>query len=325
MRFSRRHLVSMGLGALGVAAAARLARAEAYPSRPVDLIVPYAPGGTTDTIARLVGVSLQERLAQPFNVESRAGAGTNVGAEAVVRSAPDGYALLMFDPSAAINATLYDKLNFNFMRDMAPIVCIYRTPLVIVTKPSVPAQSLRELVAYAKANPSKINMASAGIGSSSHLAGELFGEMAGVAMTHIPYRGGGPAIAALLTGEVNVFFSPVAIAIAHIEAGKMRALAVTGAARSPVLPQLPTAVEVAPGYEASYWIGLGAPKATAVDVLDRLNTDTSTILAASTIRTRFAKLGGATVGGTRGDFERLVADETGKWAKLIRSANIKTQ
>jgi tripartite-type tricarboxylate transporter receptor subunit TctC len=236
-----------------------------YPSQPVRLIVPYAPGGTTDTVARQIGPWLSERFAQAFVIESRPGAGTNVGTDAVAHAAPDGNTLLLFDPSAAINATLYDKLNFNFIRDIAPIVCIFRTPLVIVINPSFAAKTLPEFIAYAKANPGRINMASAGIGSSSQLAGELFKEMAGIDMTHIPYRGGGPAIVNLLGGQVDVFFSPMAIAVAHIRAGKLRALATTGAIRSDALPEIPTVGEFVPSFETSYWIGLGAPKNTPVD------------------------------------------------------------
>jgi tripartite-type tricarboxylate transporter receptor subunit TctC len=322
---SRRDILRAAAAAGALATTPRIARAEIYPSRPVHLIVPYAPGGTTDAIARLIGQFLSERLGQPFLVESRAGAGTNVGTETVVRSTPDGYTLLVFDPSSAINATLYDKLNFNFMRDMASIVAMFRTPLVIVVKPSLQAKTLPELIAYAKSNPGKINLASAGIGSSSHLAGELFDEMAGIEMTHIPYRGGGPAIAALLGGEVDVFFSPMAIAIAHIQAGKFRALAVTSATRSPALPHIPTAGEFVPGYEASYWVSLGAPKATPEDILDKLNKETNAGLADKALLARFADLGGIAIGGSRADCGKLVADETEKWAKVIHSANIETQ
>jgi len=239
MRLVRRQLLRLAAGVAVLPVMSRVASALDYPSQPVRLIVPYAPGGTTDTIARQIGPCLSERLAQAFVIESRPGAGTNVGTDAVAHAAPDGNTLLLFDPSAAINATLYEKLNFNFIRDIAPIVCIFRTPLVIVVNPSLAAKTLPELIAYAKANPGKINMASAGIGSSSQLAGELFKEMASIDMTHIPYRGGGPAIVNLLGGQVEIFFSPMAIAVAHIHAGKLRALATTGTTRSDVLPEIP--------------------------------------------------------------------------------------
>jgi tripartite-type tricarboxylate transporter receptor subunit TctC len=325
MKLPRRQFLHLAAGAAALPIMLRGASALDYPSQPVRLIVPYAPGGTTDTVARLIGPWLSERLGQPFIIESRPGAGTNVGTEAVVRSSPDGYSLLLFDPSAAINATLYDKLNFNFIRDIAPIVCIFRTPLVIVVNPSVPAKTIPEFIAYAKANPGKINMASAGNGSTSQLAGELFKKMAGIEMTHIPYRGGGPAIVNLLGGQVDVFFSPVAIAVGHIQAGKLRALAVTSATRSAALPDIPTAGEFVSGYETSYWIGLGAPKNTLVDIIDKLNKELNVALAEPKIQTRFADLGGITSAGSSADFGKLISDEIEKWGKVIRAANIKVE
>ena len=231
----------------------------------------------------------------------------------------------MFDPSAAINATLYEKLNFNFIRDIAPIVCIFRTPLVIVVNPSLAAKTLPEFIAYAKANPGKINMASAGIGSSSQLAGELFKEMASIDMTHIPYRGGGPAIVNLLGGQVEIFFSPMAIAVAHIHAGKLRALATTGTTRSDVLPEIPTVNEFVPGFETSYWIGLGAPKNTPVEIIGKLNTEINAALADPGLKLRFADLGGSVVGGSADDFAKLVSDETDKWGRVVRAAHIKAE
>lgn len=325
MKLLRREFFHLTAGAAALPIAFRVASALDYPSQPVRLIVPYAAGGTTDTIARLIGPWLSERLGQPFVIESRPGAGTNVGTDAVVRSSPDGYTLLLFDPSAAINATLYDKLNFNFIRDIAPIVCIFRTPLVIVVNPSVPAKTFPEFIAYAKANPGKINMASAGNGSTSQLAGELFKKMAGVEMTHIPYRGGGPAIVNLLGGQVDVFFSPVAIAVAHIQAGKLRALAVTSATRSAALPEIPTAGEFVSGYETSYWIGLGAPKNTPVEIIDKLNKELNLALAEPKMQALFADLGGITNGGPSADFAKFISDETEKWGKVIRTANIKAE
>jgi tripartite-type tricarboxylate transporter receptor subunit TctC len=325
MKLLRRQFLHLAAGAAALPIMLRVASALDYPSQPVRLIVPYAPGGTTDVIARQIGPWLAERLAQPFVIESRPGAGTNVGTDAVVRSSPDGYTLLLFDPAAAINATLYDKLNFNFIRDIAPIICIFRTPLVIVVNPSVPAKTVPELIAYAKANPDKINMASAGIGSTSQLAGELFKEMTGIKMTHVPYRGGGPAIVSLLGGQVDVFFSPVAIAVAHIRAGKMRALAVTGTTRSDALPDIPTVGEFVSGYEASYWIGLGAPKNTPVEITDKLNREISVALADPKMQARFADLGGIAVAGSRADFTKLISEETEKWGKVVRAANVKVE
>jgi tripartite-type tricarboxylate transporter receptor subunit TctC len=319
MTLVRRQLLRLAAGVAVLPVMSRVASALEYPSQPVRLIVPYAPGGTTDTIARQIGPWLSERLAQAFVIESRPGAGTNVGTDAVAHAAPDGNTLLLFDPSAAINATLYEKLNFNFIRDIAPIVCIFRTPLVIVVNPSLAAKTLPEFIAYAKANPGKINMASAGIGSSSQLAGELFKEMASIDMTHIPYRGGGPAIVNLLGGQVEIFFSPMAIAVAHIHAGKLRALATTGTTRSDVLP------EFVPGFETSYWIGLGAPKNTPVEIIGKLNTEINAALADPGLKLRFADLGGSVVGGSADDFAKLVSDETDKWGRVVRAAHIKAE
>ena len=271
------------------------------------------------------GPGCRSDFAQAFVIESRPGAGTNVGTDAVAHAAPDGNTLLLCDPSAAINATLYDKLNFNFIRDIAPIVCIFRTPLVIVVNPSIAAKTLPEFIAYAKANPGRINMASAGIGSSSQLAGELFKEMAGIDMTHIPYRGGGPAIVNLLGSQVDVFFSPMAIAVAHIRAGKLRALATTGATRSDALPDVPIVSEFVPGFETSYWIGLGAPKNTPVEIIGKLNREINAALTDPDMKSRFADLGGSVVGGSTDDFAKLVSDETDKWGKVVRAAHIKAE
>ena len=321
----RRRFLQLAAGAAALPIILRRTWARDYPSQAVRLIVPYALGGTTDAIARLIGPWLSERLAQPFVIESRPGAGTNVGTDAVVRSSPDGYTLLLFDPSAAINATLYDKLNFNFIRDIAPIVCIFRTPLVMVVNPAFPAKTIPEFIAYARTNPGKVNMASAGNGSTSQLAGELFKKMTGVEMTHIPYRGGGPAIANLLGGQVDIFFSPMAIAVSHIHAGTLRALAVTSATRAPVLPEIPAAGEFVQGYETSYWIGLGAPKNTPAEIIDKLGKDINVCLADPRIQARFADLGGIVSGGSPADFAKLISDETDKWGKVIRTANIKAE
>ena len=325
MKLVRRQFLRLAAGVAVLPVMSRVASALDYPSQPVRMIVPYAPGGTTDTVARQIGPWLSERLAQAFVIESRPGAGTNVGTDAVAHAAPDGNTLLLFDPSAAINATLYEKLNFNFIRDIAPIVCIFRTPLVIVVNPSLAAKTLPEFIAYAKANPGKINMASAGIGSSSQLAGELFKEMASIDMTHIPYRGGGPAIINLLGGQVDVFFSPMAIAVAHIRAGKLRALATTGATRSDALPEIPTVEEFVPGFETSYWIGLGAPKSTPVEITSKLNREINAALADPRLKSHFADLGGSVVGGSADDFAKLVSDETDKWGRVVRAAHIKAE
>jgi tripartite-type tricarboxylate transporter receptor subunit TctC len=325
MTFFRRRFLQLAAGAAALPMLPRGAWALGYPSRSVRLIIPFAPGGTTDVVGRHIATWLQEKLAQSFVIESRPGAGTNVGTEVVVRATPDGYTLLVFDPAAAINATLYEKLTFNFIRDIAPIICIFRTPLVLVANPALPVRTLTEFIAYARANPGKINMASAGIGTTSHLAGELFKEMASTDMTHIPYNGGGPAIANLLGGQVDVFFSPVAIAIAHIRADKLRALAVTGATRLDALPGIPAVAEAVPGYEASYWVGLGAPKDTPTEIIDKLNQEISAALADPKMQARFADLGGAAVAGPPAEFQKLIADETGKWGKVVRTANVKIE
>ena len=325
MKPSRRQFLHLSAAAAALPASSQIANAEDYPSRPVRLIVPYAPGGTTDITARLVGPWLSEHLGQAFVVESRPGAATNIGTESVAHSSPDGYTLLLFDPSAAINATLFDKLNFNFVRDITPIVLILRTPFVVVVNPSVPANTLSEFIAYAKAHPGKLNMASGGTGSASQLAGELFKVMAGVDMTHIPYRGGGPAVTNLLGGQVDVFFAPVSTAIQYIKADKLRALAVTGTTRFRELPDVPVAGDFVPGYEASYWIGLGAPKQTSEEIIMRLNSEVNVALATPDMQTRVAQLGGIVAGGSPSDFEKFISDETQKWAKVIKTANIQPE
>jgi tripartite-type tricarboxylate transporter receptor subunit TctC len=325
MKVPRRHFLRLAAGAAVLPAVSRIAQAQTYPARPVHLIVPYAPGGTTDITARLVGPWLSERFGQTFVIESRPGAATNIGTESVAHSSPDGYTLLLFDPSAAINATLFDQLNFNFVRDIAPIVLIMRTPFVVAVNPSVPAKTLPEFIAYAKAHPGKINMASGGTGSASQLAGELFKVMAGVEMTHIPYRGGGPAVTNLLGGQVDVFFAPVSTAMQYIKADKLRALAVTGTTRFPELPDVPAAGDFVPGYEASYWIGLGAPKKTPEEIIMRLNKEVDAALATPDMQARFAQQGAIVAGGSSSDFEKFISDETLKWGKVIRAANIKPE
>ncbi len=325
MKLPRRRFLHLTAGATVLPAVSRIAQAQDYPARPVHLIVPYAPGGTTDITARLVGPWLSERLGQTFVIESRPGAATNIGTELVAHSSPDGYTLLLFDPSAAINATLFDQLNFNFVRDIAPVVLIMRTPFVVAVNPSVPAKTLPEFIASAKAHPGKINMASGGTGSASQLAGELFKVMAGVDMTHIPYRGGGPAVTNLLGGQVDVFFAPVSTVMQYIRADKLRALAVTGTTRFRELPDVPAASDFVPGYEASYWIGLGAPKKTPEEIITRLNKEVDAALATPDMQARFAQQGAIVAGGSSSDFEKFISDETQKWGKVIKTANIKPE
>ena len=312
---------------LGLAASALLlpsyARSQAYPSRPVKLVVGYAAGGVNDVLARLMGQFLSERLGQSFLVENRPGAGSNIATESVIRAAPDGYTLLLASTANAINATLYDKLGFDFARDIAPVAGICRVPNVMLLNPSVPARTVREFIAYLKANPGKVSMASAGNGSPQHVAGELFKMMAGVDMVHIPYRGGAPALTDLLAGQVQVYFSSVASAIQYIRADKLRALAVTTAKRSDLLPDLPTLAEFLPGYEASPWYGLGAPKGTPAEVIARLNEEINKALADPAIKTRLAELGATPLPGSAADFGRLLVEETDKWAKVVKMSGAK--
>jgi tripartite-type tricarboxylate transporter receptor subunit TctC len=325
MKLPRRKFLRLAAGAAALPAASSVAWAQSYPSRPVRLIVGFAAGGTGDITARLIGQWLAERLGQQFVIENRPGAGTNIATEAVVRATPDGYTLLMAGPSGAINATLYDKLNFNFIRDIAPVAGVVRQPSVIVVTPSVPATTVPEFIAYAKANPGKLSMASGGIGSPGHVSGELFKMMTGVNMAHVPYRGGAPALTDLLAGQVQVYFSPTPAAIEYIRAGKLRALAVTTAARSEALPEIPTVGEFVPGYEASSWQGIGAPKNTSAEIVEKLNKEVNAGLTDPKMKARFAELGNAVLPGSPADFGKLIAEETEKWGKVIRAANIKPE
>jgi tripartite-type tricarboxylate transporter receptor subunit TctC len=303
----------------------RIAFAQAYPSRPVRLIVSFAAGGPTDILARLTAQWLSERLGQQFVVENRPGGGGNIGTEAVVRASPDGYTLLMAGGNNAINATLYDKLNFNLIRDIAPVATIIRAPQILVVNPSVPAKTIPEFIAYAKAHPRKLNMASPGTGTPPHLAGELFKMMAGVDLIHVPYRGNGPAFNDLIGGQVQVMFaSPVGL-LEYIQAGKLRALAVTTATRSEALADLPTAGDFVPGYEASGWFGVGAPGNTPSEIIDKLNKEINAALADPKLKTRLADLGGDVLALSPGEFGKLIADDTEKWGKVIRAANIKAE
>jgi tripartite-type tricarboxylate transporter receptor subunit TctC len=290
MKPPRRNFLHLAAGAAALLAASRIARAQAYPTRPVRIVVGFAPGGGVDIIARLIGQWLSERLGQQFIIENRPGAGTNIATEAVVRAPPDGYTLLLVNAANAVNATLYDNLSFNFVRDIAPVAGIMAASSVMVVHPSVPAKTVPEFIAYAKANPGKINMASGGVGSPSHVAGELFKMMAGVGMIHVPYRGLAPALTDLLGGQVQVIFGAVTSSIEYIKAGRLRALAVTTAKRSEVLPDLPTVGEFVPGYEASQWYGLGVAKNAPTEIIDRLNKEINVALADPNMKARLADL-----------------------------------
>jgi tripartite-type tricarboxylate transporter receptor subunit TctC len=324
MKLTRRRFLHLAAAA-ALPAVSRFAWAQGYPTQPVRLIVTTAAGGTQDSLARLIGQRLSERLGKPFIIESRSGGGTNIGTEAVVRAPADGYTLLFVSPANASNATLYDKLNFNFIRDIAPVASISRETQVMAVNPSVPAKTVSEFIAYAKANPGKINMASAGNGTGPHLSGELFKMMAGVKMVHVPYRGGTPAVTDLLAGQVQVMFVAMTAAIEHIRGGTLRPLAVTTAARSELLPDIPTVGELVPGYEASVWFGVGAPKNTPNEIIDTLNTEINAALSDPKLKARLADLGGKVLPGSSTDFGKLIAVETEKWAKVIRAANIKTE
>jgi tripartite-type tricarboxylate transporter receptor subunit TctC len=321
--FRRRQFLHLAAGAVALPAVSRIARAQSYPTRPVRLIAPFAPGGGTDLAARLMGQWLSERLGQQFVIENRPGAGGNIGTEVVVHAPADGYTLLVAGLNDAINATLYEKLNFTFVRDIAPVGSIVRLPLVVVVYSSFPSKTIPEFIAYVKANPGKVNMASAGSGSPNHMAGELFQMMTGASMVHVPYRGAGPALTDMLGGQVQVMFATSAAAIEYVKAGQLRALAVTTETRSAALPEVPTVSDFVPGYEASFWAGIGAPKNTPVEIVDKLNHEINAALADKKMRTRLADVGGTMFAGSPADFGKLIADETKKWAKVVRAAHIK--
>jgi tripartite-type tricarboxylate transporter receptor subunit TctC len=326
MQPPRRQFLRLAAGAAALPAVSRSAWAQAYPARPVRILVGAPAGGTLDVVARVMGQWLSERLGQAFVIENRpGGAGNNVATEAVVRAAPDGYTLLLIAISNAINTTLYDKLNYNFLRDIAPVASIVRVPLIMEVNASVPAKTVPEFIAYAKGNPGKVNMASAGNGTSPQVAGELFKLMTGVELVHVPYRGSPPALTDLLGGQVQVMFDLMPTSIELVRAGKLRALAVTTAARSPALPDVPTVAEFVPGYEASTWQGIGAPRGTPAEIVDRLNREINAGLADPKIRARLADTGAAPFAGTPGDFGRFMADETEKWAKVVKFAGIKAE
>jgi tripartite-type tricarboxylate transporter receptor subunit TctC len=323
MKLSRRTFLHLAAGAVALPVASRFAWAQAYPTRPLRMIIGYPPGGSADITARLTGQWLSERLGQPVVIESRPGAATNLATEAVVRAAPDGYTLLLVAPANAINATLYDKLNFNFLRDIAPAAGIIRFPNVVVVNPSLPIKTIPELIAYAKANPGRLNMASSGNGSTIHMSGELFKMMTGVNMVHVPYRGGAPALTDLMAGQVQVMFDNVPTSAEHIKAGKLRGLAVTSTARSEVLPDLPTVADFLPGYEASAWYGLGVPKNTPDEIINKVNKAMNEILAAPKSQARFAELGASLLPGSPADFGKLLVEETEKWGKVVKFAGAK--
>jgi tripartite-type tricarboxylate transporter receptor subunit TctC len=325
MTLARRQFLHLTMGATALPTVSRLARAQAYPAKPVRIVVGFAAGSVTDLMARLIGQWLSERTGQQFIIENRAGAGTNIATEAVVRAAPDGHTLLMISPANAINATLYEKLNFDFMRDIAPIAGVAREPNVMEVNPSLPAKTVPEFITYAKANPGKINMASGGNGTAAHVSGELFKMLAGVHMVHVPYRGAGPALTDLLGGQVQVFFGGISASIEHIRAGKLRALAVTTATRSPVLPDVPTIGDFVSGYEASAFYGVGAPKNTATEVVEKINKEINAGLADPKIKARLADMGSISLGGSTADFAKLIAEETQKWEKVVKFANIKPE
>ena len=321
----RREFLHLAAGAAALPVVSRIALAQTYPTRSVRIIVGFAAGGTSDIVGRLVGQWLSERLGQQFIVENRPGASTNLATEAVARAAADGYTLLVVSSTSAINATLYDKLNFVFLRDIAPVASVFETPLVVEVNPSVPVRTIPEFIAYAKANPGKLNLATPGIGTSPHVAGELFKMTAGVDMVHVPYRGTGPMLTDLIGGQVQVAFDPLPASIAHIRAGKLRALAVTTATRSDALPDVPTVGEFVPGYEASNWYGVGAPKATPAETVDKLNKEINAGLADPKLKARLADVGGDVLALSPADFGKFIADDVSKWAKVIRAANVKPE
>jgi tripartite-type tricarboxylate transporter receptor subunit TctC len=325
MKLPRRQFLHLAAGAAALPAVSSIARAQTYPTRPVRIVVGFTPGSAPDIVARLVSQWLPERLGQQFLVENRPGAGGNIGTEVVVRAPADGYTLLLTAPPNAINTTLYDKLSFNFIRDIAPIATIIRQPLVMVVHSSFPAKTVPEFIAYAKANPRKVAMASPGNGTTPHVSGELFKMMANIDMIHVPYRGGGQVMTDLIAGQAQVSFIGLVVAIEHIRGGKLRALAVTTATRSDVLPDIPTVGEFVPGYEASGWYGIGAPKNTPTEIVDKLNNEINAALADPNMKARLADLGGTVLASSPADFGKLIADETEKWGNVIRALNIKAE
>jgi len=325
MERSRRTFLHLSAGAAALPAVASIARAQSYPSRPVRIVVGFAPGGPNDINARLIGQWLSEHLGQQFIIDNRPGASGNIAMESVVKSPPDGYTLVMVATSSAANATLYDNLPFNFLRDIAPVGGISSTCYALVVHPSVPARTGVELLAYAKANPNKLNMASPGSGTGAHMANELFKMMTGISLVHVPYRGSGPMLIGLLGGQVQLAFDTIFSSIEHIRSGALRALGISAALRSEVLPDIPTVAEFLPGYEATTWFGVGAPKATPAAIIDKLNSEINSALADPKMKARIADLGGTVLAGSPAAFGKLIADDTEKWGKVIRAANIKPE
>jgi tripartite-type tricarboxylate transporter receptor subunit TctC len=324
MKLPRRNFLHLAAGAAALPAVSRIAGAQAYPTRPVRLVVGYAPGGAGDISMRLLGQWLSERFGQQFIVENRTGAGTNIATESVVRAAADGYTLLMSSAANAINATLYDRLNFNFIRDTTPISGILRVPHVIVVHPSFSAKTLPEFIAYAKANPGKLTWASPGVGTAGHVCGELFKMMAGLNMVHVPYRGGGPAMADLLSGQLQVYIGAMTSSLEYVKANRLRALAVSTATRSEALPEVARVSDFVPGFETSDWGGISGPKGTPAEIIHKLNEEINAGLADPKIKARLADLGGTPLTGSPTDFEALIAAETEKWAKVVKFAGIKS-
>ena len=325
MKLPRRAFLHLAAGAAALPAVSRLARAQSYPSRPVHWIVSFSAGGANDTVARIIGQYLSDHLGQQFIIENRVGAGGNVGMESALSSAPDGYTIAFVGPNNAISATLYEKLPFDFIRDSVPVAGTMRLTNVMVVNPAVPANNVAEFIAYAKANPGKINFASGGVGTSPHLSGELFKAMTGVNLVHVPYRGGAPALTDLLAGQVQVLFDNLPGPIGHIRTGKVRALGVTASKRVDSIPDVPTIGETVPGYEATVWYGIAAPKGTPPEIVEKLNQAVNVVLANPKLQIRLAELGGEAMPMTPAEFGKLVADETEKWAKVVKFAGIKPE
>ena len=325
MKLHRRKFLQVATGIAALPAFSRITYADAYPSRPVRILVGYTPGGSADITARLIGQWLSERLGQQFVIENRPGGGTNIAAEAVVRAEPDGYTLLLVPPAAAINPTLYSKLNFDFLKDTEPVAGLIRFPNVVVVNPSLPIKTIPELIAYAKANPGKLNMASSGNGSTIHMSGELFKMLTGINMVHVAYRGAAPALTDLIGGQVQVMFDNIPTSAEHVKSGKLRGLAVTSTTRSEVLPDLPLVADYLPGYEASAWYGIAAPKNTPPEIVAKLNKEINAALVEPKAKARFGELGAMLLSGSPADFRKLVADETEKWGKVVKFSGAKVE
>ena len=325
MKVPRRKFLRLAASVAALPVLPRIARAQTYPARPVRIVVGFPAGGTSDIVARVLGQWLSERLGQQFVVENRPGAGSNLATEAVARAAPDGYTLLLISGASTINATLFNNLNFDFLRDITPVASVFETPLVVEVNPSVPVRTIPELIAYARANPGKLNFATPGVGTPPHVAGELFKMMTGIDILHVPYRGTGPMLTDLIGGQVQIAFDPLPASIEQIRAGKLRALAVTTASRSEALPSIPSASEYIPDYVASTWYGFAVPKTTPSEIIDKLNTEINAALADPKIKARLVELGGTPFASSPAAFAKFVANDTAKWSKVIRAANIKPQ